>query len=102
MGQATSTDEYSHIDAADKQCVREKVATVQKWLEDQIARKPKNVILTSAEMGKKRDVLPIMTRVKPKPTVPYGTQTPKGDEGKEGGKDQAKDKEGEQQKQGAE
>lgn len=115
MGQATSTDDkYAHIDAGDKQSVVEKVATVQKWLEDQIARqaeKPKNVdpVLTCAEMGKKRDEViyfatPIMTRVKPKPTVPSGTQTPKGDDAKkEGGedknKDQDKDKEGEQQKQ---
>ena len=111
MGQATSTDDkYAHIDVADKQSVVEKVATVQKWLEDQIARqveKPKNVdpVLTSAEMGKKRDEViyfatPIMSRVKPKPPVPSGTQTPKSEpEGKkeepEKGKD--KDKEGEQQ-----
>ena len=107
MGQATSADDkYSHIDGADKQSVIEKVATVQKWLEDQIARqaeRPKNVdpVLTTAEMGKKRDEViyfatPIMTRVKPKPTVPSGTQTPKGDEGK---KEAGGDKEGEQQKQ---
>jgi heat shock protein 4 len=111
MSQATSTDDkYSHIDGADKQSVVEKVATVQKWLEDQIARqaeKPKNVdpVLTSAEMGKKRDEViyfatPIMTRVKPKPAVPSGTQTPKGEDAKkEGGDDKDKDKEGEQQKQ---
>lgn len=111
MSQATSTDDkYSHIDGADKQSVVEKVATVQKWLEDQIARqaeKPKNVdpVLTTAEMGKKRDEViyfatPIMTRVKPKPPVPSGTQTPKGEDAKkEGGDDKDKDKEGEQQKQ---
>jgi hypothetical protein len=42
--------------------VVEKVATVQKWLEDQIGRQveePTNVdpVLTSTETGKKRDVV---------------------------------------------
>jgi heat shock protein 4 len=50
-----STDDvYSHIDGTDKQSVVEKAATVQKWLEDQIARqaeRPENVdpVLTSGE-----------------------------------------------------
>jgi len=90
MSQATSTDEkYSHIDEKDKQSVVEKVATIQKWLEDQNIRqseRPKNVdpILTSAEIEKKRDELiyfaiPILTKPKPKPVVTpgSGTQTPK-------------------------
>ncbi|KAJ7078389.1 heat shock protein 70 family [Mycena crocata] len=92
MAQATSGDEkYSHIDEKDKQSVVEKVATVQKWLEDQIVRQaesPKNVepVLKSAEIGKKRDEViyfatPILTKPKPKPPVipggTPGTQTPK-------------------------
>jgi heat shock protein 4 len=90
MSQATSTDEkYSHIDEKEKQAVVEKVATIQKWLEDQNVRqneRPKNVdpVLTSAEIEKKRDELiyfaiPILTKPKPKPVVPpgSGTQTPK-------------------------
>jgi heat shock protein 4 len=94
MSQATSTDEkYAHIDEKDKQAVIEKVATIQKWLEDQSVRqseRPKNVdpVLTSAEIEKKRDELiyfaiPILTKPKPKPIVTPagtpGTQTPKGD-----------------------
>ncbi|KAJ7083730.1 heat shock protein 70 family [Mycena belliarum] len=92
MAQATSGEEkYAHIDEKDKQSVVEKVATVQKWLEDQIVRQaesPKNVepVLKSAEIGKKRDEViyfatPILTRPKPKPPVipggTPGTQTPK-------------------------
>ncbi|KAG5341034.1 Heat shock pss like protein [Termitomyces sp. T112] len=88
MSQATSNDEkLAHIDEKDKQSVVEKVATVQKWLEDQIVRqseRPKNVdpVLTSAEIGKKRDEViyfatPILTKPKPKPVVPSGTETPK-------------------------
>ena len=86
MAQATSGDEkFAHIEEKDKQAVVEKVATLQKWLEDQIVRqseRPKNVdpVLTSAEIGKKRDEViyfstPILT--KPKPKVP--TATPQGD-----------------------
>ncbi|KAG6918066.1 hypothetical protein DXG01_016723 [Tephrocybe rancida] len=88
MSQATSSDEkLAHIDEKDKQSVVEKVATVQKWLDDQLVRqseRPKNVdpILTSAEIGKKRDEViyfatPILTKPKPKPIVPSGTETPK-------------------------
>ncbi|KAJ7678243.1 heat shock protein 70 family [Mycena polygramma] len=92
MSQATSGDEkYSHIDEKDKQSVVEKVATVQKWLEDQIVRQaesPKNVepVLKTADIGKKRDEViyfatPILTKPKPKPPVipggTSGTQTPK-------------------------
>ncbi|KAK0225363.1 heat shock protein 70 family [Armillaria fumosa] len=90
MSQATSTDDkFSHIEEKDKQAVVEKVATVQKWLEDQIIRqteRPKNVdpVLTSAEISKKRDEViyfatPILTKPKPKPPVvpSSGTGTPK-------------------------
>lgn len=90
MSQATSAEEkYAHIDEKDKQSVVEKVATVQKWLEDQNVRqseRPKNIepVLTSAEIEKKRDeiiyfAVPILTRPKPKPPlIPTpGTQTPK-------------------------
>ncbi|KAF8069980.1 heat shock protein 70 family [Lyophyllum atratum] len=88
MSQATSGDEkFAHIDEKDKNAVIEKVANVQKWLEDQIIRqmeRPKNVdpILTTAEIAKKRDEViyfatPILTKPKPKPVVPSGTGTPK-------------------------
>lgn len=93
MSQATSGEEkYAHIEEKDKQSVVERVATVQKWLEDQSVRqmeKPKNVnpVLTSAEIQKKRDEIiyfatPILSRPKPKPPViptpgGSGTQTPK-------------------------
>ncbi|KAF4566317.1 adenyl-nucleotide exchange factor sse1 [Pleurotus pulmonarius] len=88
MSQATSADEkYAHIDAKDKQSVVEKVATVQKWLDDQVARqaeRPKNVdpALTSEEIQRKRDEViyfatPIMTRPKPKVVPTPGTDTPK-------------------------
>jgi heat shock 70kDa protein 4 len=88
MAQATSSDDkYSHIEDKDKQAVVEKVATVQKWLEDQNARqleRPKNVdpVLTTAEISKKRDEIiyfatPILTKPKPKPPVVPGSETPK-------------------------
>ncbi|KAF6744939.1 heat shock protein 70 family [Ephemerocybe angulata] len=88
MSQATSGDEkYAHIEEKDKQAVIEKVATVQKWLEDQIVRqseRPKNVdpVLTSAEIAKKRDeiiyfAVPILTKPKPKAPTTSGTETPK-------------------------
>jgi len=95
MSQATSADDkYAHIDEKDKQSVIEKVATIQKWLEDQTVRqseRPKDVdpVLTSTEIEKKRDELiyfaiPILTKPKPKPPVipsapGSGTQTPKSD-----------------------
>jgi heat shock protein 4 len=89
MTDATSGDEkYSHIEEKDKQAVVEKAATVQKWLEDQIARqseRPKNVdpILTSEEIQKKKDEIiyfchPLLAKPKPKAAVPSpGTETPK-------------------------
>ncbi|TRM70233.1 heat shock protein 70 family [Schizophyllum amplum] len=92
MTQATSGEErFAHIADADKQSVVEKVATVQKWLEDQTVRqseRPKNVdpVLTTVDMDKKRDEViyfatPILTKPKPKPPVVpntgSGTQTPK-------------------------
>lgn len=88
MSDATSSDDkYSHIDQKDKQNIVEKVATVQKWLEDQIVRqseKPKNVdpVLTSADVIKRKDDIiyfatPILSKPKPKPPVVTGTDTPK-------------------------
>ncbi|KAG7095173.1 hypothetical protein E1B28_005952 [Marasmius oreades] len=92
MASATSNEEkFNHIDVKDKQAVVEKVATVQKWLEDQIVRqteKPKHVdpVLTTSEIGKKRDEViyfatPILTKPKPKPPVvpTSGTNTPRTD-----------------------
>ncbi|KAH7928945.1 heat shock protein 70 [Leucogyrophana mollusca] len=96
ISQATSADEkYAHIDEKDKQSVVEKSATLQKWLDDQIARqaeRPKNSdpVLTSADILKKKDeiiyfAIPILTKPKPKPvkadptpsgTPNNGTQTP--------------------------
>lgn len=90
--QATSEDEkYSHIDQNEKQSVVEKVATIQKWLDDQLARqaeKPKNVdpVFTCADILKKKDDLiyfasPILNKPKPKPKVEStpgsGRETPK-------------------------
>ncbi|THH26841.1 hypothetical protein EUX98_g7348 [Antrodiella citrinella] len=83
MGEATSNDDkYSHIDEKDKQSIVEKAATIQQWLEDQIARqteRAKNVdpVLKSAEVLKKRDEIiyfatPILTKPKPK-VVPTTT-----------------------------
>lgn len=94
MSQATSGEErFAHIEEKDKQSIVEKVATVQKWLDDQIARqaerpKSENPVLTSEEIGKKRDEViyfstPILTKPKPKPKTPApgsGTQTPKNNE----------------------
>jgi len=88
MADATSTDDrYSHIDPKDKQAIVEKVATVQKWLEDQIIRqaeKPKNIdpVLTSADVLKKKDeiiyfAIPLLSKPKPKPIITPGTETPK-------------------------
>ncbi|KAJ8457005.1 hypothetical protein ONZ45_g18491 [Pleurotus djamor] len=88
MSQATSGDDkYSHIDEKDKQSVIEKVATVQKWLDDNVARqaeKPKNAdpTLTTEEISKKRDdviyfATPIMTKPKPKVVPTPGSDTPK-------------------------
>lgn len=91
LAQATSGEErFAHIDEKEKQAVVEKCATVQKWLDDQIARqseRAKNTdpVLTSAEVLKKRDEViyfatPILSKPKPKaPKVeqPAGTETPK-------------------------
>lgn len=90
LTQATSADDkYAHIDDKDKTAVVEKCATVQKWLEDQIARqaeRPKNedAVLKVADIVKKREeviyfAIPILTKPKPKPVkveTPNGTQTP--------------------------
>jgi heat shock protein 4 len=85
--QATSIDDrWSHIDDKDKQSVIERVATISKWLDDQVARqseRPKNVdpILTVADIEKKREeiiyfAVPIFSKLKPKPPT-TGTETPK-------------------------
>ena len=103
LTQATSGEErFAHIEDKDKQTIVERVATIQKWLDDQIARqseRAKNVdpVLTSAEVLKRRDEVvyfasPIMGRPKPKPpkvdtpsgagaeTPKSGQQTPKPEE----------------------
>jgi heat shock protein 4 len=85
MTYATSNEErYAHIDQAEKEKIIEKVATTQKWLDDQFVRqseRPKNVdpVLTSAEILKRRDEIiyfatPILTKPKPKTTT---TDAPK-------------------------
>lgn len=92
LSQATSAEEkYAHIEEKDKQSIVEKCATIQKWLDDQIARqseRPKNVdpVLKGADILKKKDEIiyfatPILMKPKPKaPKVdgftPSGTQTP--------------------------
>jgi heat shock protein 4 len=115
MADATSGDEkYSHIDEKDKQSVIEKVATVQKWLEDQIARqaeRPKNVdpVLLNKDVEKKREEViffatPIMSKPKPKVTTTTsqtgtpGNQTPNRTATPNPAEDKDKDKpEGDQQ-----
>jgi len=91
LAQANSEDEkYAHIEAKDKQSVVEKCATVEKWLDDQLARqaeRPKNVdpVITCADIIKKKDeiiyfAIPILNKPKPKPKVEpsaTGTETPK-------------------------
>ncbi|KAI9571624.1 HSP70-domain-containing protein [Boletus coccyginus] len=93
LAQATSPDDkYAHIDDKDKTAVVEKCATIQKWLDDQIAKqaeRPKNEdpVLRVEDIVKKREeviyfAVPILTKPKPKPLkveTPNGpgTQTPK-------------------------
>lgn len=90
LAQATSQDDkYAHIDDKGKTSVVERCATMQKWLEDQIARqaeraKNEDSVLKVADVVKKREeviyfAVPILTKPKPKPTkveTPNGTQTP--------------------------
>jgi heat shock protein 4 len=91
MAQATSTEErYAHIDEKEKQSIVEKCATIQKWLDDQIARqseRPKNVdpVLKGEDIIKKKDEIiyfatPILSKPKPKPpkVEPTPTGTPNG------------------------
>lgn len=91
MAQATSTEEkYAHIEEKDKQSIVEKCATIQKWLDDQIARqseRPKSVdpVLKCADILKKKDEViyfatPILSKPKPKPpkVEPTPTGTPNG------------------------
>lgn len=104
--QATSDEErFAHIDQNEKQTIVEKVATIQKWLDDQLARqaeRPKNTdpVLTCAEILKKKEELvyfatPILTKPKPKPKVEStpgsGTQTPKNGEQQQGQKNEKMD-----------
>jgi heat shock protein 4 len=89
-------DKYAHIDAAEKEKIVEKCATVQQWLEDRVARqaeRPKNVdpILTAAECLKRKDEIiylatPILTKPKPKPTTTDAPPPPPQEAPKEGGK----------------
>ena len=87
-------DKYAHIEEKDKQSIVEKVATIQKWLDDQIVRqaeRPKNEepVLTTVDLAKKRDEIiyfatPILSKPKPKavvtpPPTQNGTQTPRTD-----------------------
>lgn len=87
LSQATSSDErWDHIDQKDKDSVVEKAATVQKWLDDTVARqaeRPKNIdpVLTSKDIQKKRDELiyfatPIFSKLKPKPPPTSSTPQP--------------------------
>ncbi|KAI8972172.1 heat shock protein [Trametes punicea] len=112
MAQATSGDErFSHIEEKDKQSIVEKCATIQKWLDDQMARqseRPKNVdpVFTAAEVLKKKDEIiyfatPILTKPKPKPKVePTGTgQNTPGAETPKTGQQTPKAEEGQQQQQ---
>lgn len=80
MTYAQSEDErYAHIDPKEKEKIVEKCATIQHWLESQVARqaeRPKNVdpVLSGAELSKKRDEIiyfatPILSKPKPKPVV---------------------------------
>jgi heat shock protein 4 len=82
MSYASGSEErYAHIDAADKEKIIEKCATIQKWLEDQAVRqseRPKNVdpVLTTAEVLKRKDeiiyfAVPLLS--KPKPKAPTTT-----------------------------
>lgn len=91
--QAQLEDEkYSHIDPNEKQSIVEKCATVQKWLDDQLARqaeRPKNVdpVITCADVLKKKDEIiyfasPILNKPKPKPPKVESTGTPNGPESK--------------------
>lgn len=97
MSQATSGEErYSHIEPEKLQSVVEKAATIQKWLEDQLARqaeKPKSQppVVTTEEIKKKREELvyfatPILTKPKPKPAPePSGPSPPKEEAPKQDG-----------------
>ena len=87
MSQATSGEErYSHIEPEKLQSVIEKAATIQKWLEDQLARqaeKPKSQppVVTTEEIKKRREELvyfatPILTKPKPKPAPETATPPP--------------------------
>jgi heat shock protein 4 len=85
MTYAQSSDEkYAHIDAKEKEKIIEKCATIQHWLDGQVARqseRAKNVdpVLTGAELSAKRDEIiyfatPILTKPKPKPIPEPGKQ----------------------------
>lgn len=80
LAQATSGEErYAHLEEKEKESVVERAATLQKWLDDQIAKQAermKNVdpVVTVEEIRKKRDDLiyfatPIFNKPKPKPKL---------------------------------
>ncbi|KAF9241759.1 heat shock protein [Melanogaster broomeanus] len=84
MSQATSSDDkFAHLDPRDKNAVVEKCATIQKWLEDQIARqaeqsKNQDGVLKPVDILKKKDeiiyfAIPILTKPKPIAVPPNGT-----------------------------
>jgi heat shock protein 4 len=87
MNQATTNDEkYAHIDGKDKESIVEKIAVIEKWLNDMIVkqaerRKDVDPVLMSEEVMKKRDEViffatPILT--KPKPKIPRESGTDSG------------------------
>ncbi|KAF8525524.1 heat shock protein [Hysterangium stoloniferum] len=80
LAQATSSEErYAHLDEKDRQSVVERTATVQKWLDDMVAKqaeRPRDAdpVLVCEEIEKKREELvyfatPIFNKPKPKPKV---------------------------------
>ncbi|KAF9230633.1 HSP70-domain-containing protein [Melanogaster broomeanus] len=93
----TLKENFAHLDPKDKNAVVEKCATIQKWLEVQIARqaeRPKNQdgVLKPVDILKKDVIIyfaiPILTKPKPKSVPPNGTQTPQSGTQRTGSKGQ--------------